>query len=255
MKKIFYSLILASLLFGCSGTSNKEKEPDVKITTDTDFKIEPDFEWTETNTTITGRTNLPSGTKLGVSALKNGKTFAQNFEVFVNSGEFKAEFGVKVENIELIEISCYSNSMWQNDEILSQLKFIKSPLWSDDELKVEINISELFGRKVKEIIGVTDVYKVTGKYDGKIKDVSTKKMKRYSANIILSDKLSEDELDKEIRFFLFDVWQKHKDANAINIKCFTENGDMAFKTGYFAPYGDWSRANERVSIDKFKVKI
>lgn len=287
MKKITIILILSLAFAKCSEVSNKKTKPDqtkktvvtstkkvnktskpkpekpkqeIKpINSDLDLVLNIQAVGSESNILVSGKTNLPEGTKLGLELTKNGKTRAQNFDVYVKNGEFKGLFPVSISKVDHANVTCYENDMWQSESILSQLKFFKSAKWKDDTFGRVITLGSKITNKdlqtVKRIITPPKNYSNIAKIDGKVQDVSMGSIKRLSCNLDFVKKPSNDELSKEVRFWLFKIWTENQNAKAITIKCFTPDSQMSFKNGVFAPYGKWERANSSVDLKEYQVTI
>jgi len=220
-----------------------------KITSDVNFEMT-----TEVTSTFNGFTIIDK-TKLGFDAYKNGKIVAQNFDVYVESGKFEGTFGVDIIEIDSVSIDCFANNAWQNDQILNDLKYIKSKAWNDEQLTTMVNIQSAYNEIVKNVIGVSSDYQPNGSKIDEIRDVSFSNVKRFSVIVSFSKELTAEEIDKEIRYYIFEAWKENKDAKAISIKCFLNSNDIALKVGDFAPFGEWSRANENCQINDYKVNI
>lgn len=113
--------------------------------------------------------------------------------------------------------------------------------------------------RVRGIIGAPVDFKPQGRIEGGLKDFSFHKdgvdVKRISVNLVYPIRVSNEDADKEIRYFMYNIWSEHRDVKVISVKCFEENEDLAFKTGTFAPFGDITRADAQVRIEFFEVNI
>lgn len=89
-----------------------------------------------------------------------------------------------------------------------------------------------------------------------IKDNSYAEVSRKSIKITVPKTLSQSDLEMNIRYAARDIYVKYK-PKAIAIMAYKEGSDIKFvfdaAEAYFAPFGDWSRANEQVKLDQYKL--
>ncbi len=76
-------------------------------------------------TLITGKTNLPDGTKLGVSIYVDDKLASQDFEVYVANGSFVSDGltnkGKSYKGKVLASVSITNNHIWQIEPVQQKL--------------------------------------------------------------------------------------------------------------------------------------
>jgi hypothetical protein len=95
-------------------------------------------------TFVTGKTNLPDGTKLGVTLTKIGYS-AQDFNILVKDGRFKS-IGFSYRGYPMsgrFELSLMSNfnEAWQKPDLLKKLSEYESPYIKNGRLKIVQNLS------------------------------------------------------------------------------------------------------------------
>jgi len=241
----YLTLALAFLIISCGEQKAK------KIETETTLAYQ--ITYNHTINSFQGRVNLPEGTKLSITVIKDKQPVAQS-DVVVKDEQFSVSFSIPAADIDEFEISCFANEFWQSDNIIKQLKFIESDLWKDDELKIVYQYWKDYEMMVRAIINTEKSYEPVGRIEN-VTDASMGKIKRVTANIVFPEKLSDEEVEREMRYSIYKIWQTNKSAKAIAVKCFYKNEGMSFKAGYFAPEGEWSKAGEEVPIDKYQVKI
>ncbi len=83
-------------------------------------------------TVIYGTTNLPDGTKLGVSLTKGSESGPQDYNIFVKNGYYESlpmtAYGNRLDSSYTVHVFTYFNQMWQRDEsIREKLKSYTSP--------------------------------------------------------------------------------------------------------------------------------
>jgi hypothetical protein len=108
---------------------------------------------------------------------------------------------------------------------------------------------------VKSIINPPTNYKPITKIDGKIRDVTFINTKRLVYDFDINNEVSDEVIEKEIRYWLYKIWIDNKDTKAISVRCFKKEFSFYYMDGVFAPYGEWEKANVNVGLSKFKVKI
>ncbi|NME66603.1 hypothetical protein [Flammeovirga aprica] len=226
---------------------------------DTDLQLTIEVNPNQKGVLIVGKTNLPEGTKIGTSLEKNGKTIAQNFDVIVDNGMFYAPYGVNEDKVDKVLISCYKNSFWQNESVLKQLDFIQTPMWITDDLsemfEYSINMQERLERLFKEKVDYPKNHQLIGKIED-IKDNSSQGIKRLSANIIYNNEPSKEDLDNDLKFLSFKIWEENgRNFKALKLKCFVKGTSSVFKSATLAPKGDWGKATSESSISDFELKI
>lgn len=265
-KAILFSIVY--IVFQACSTSNdkakeneetKDKKTKIVITTNTELSFNFSVSGENNGSTVYGTTNLPDSTKIGIDLMKGGKTFAQDFDVFVINGNFKTYFPISYFEIESIEISLIDNNLWQSKSIREQLKLMNSNLWTNDDLGRFVKFNKVI-KETKQInpvsiINAPQQYTPLGKVDGKIINASQGNIKRYKVNIDFNKEITGEELDKEIRHWIYYVYKQHKDANAIAVNCYVKGNKMSFMNGYFAPFGEWKNANSSNDYSNHKVSI
>jgi len=127
--------------------------------------------------------------------------------------------------------SCYNNKQNQKSEVQSELN-----------------------NQMKKIIGYPENYKPVGK-PGVIENVSFADVRRFSLNIDIDSNLPDSIAEKEIRYWLYDTWEKSKRFNALMIRLFKTGENSTFKMGTLAPKGIWSLADVNLYDTKLSVKI
>jgi hypothetical protein len=95
-------------------------------------------------TFVTGKTNLPDGTKLGVTLTKIGYS-AQDYNIIVKDGRFKS-IGFSYRGYPMsgrFELSLMSsfNEAWQKPDLLKKLSEYESPYIRNGRLKIVRNLS------------------------------------------------------------------------------------------------------------------
>lgn len=89
------------------------------------------------NTIIYGETNLPEGTKLGISLERLDKLGPQDFEIYVRAGRFSSQpltdHGKLLEHDYNAILFTYFNQIWQPSGTLREkLKRYRSPYFTDE---------------------------------------------------------------------------------------------------------------------------
>lgn len=266
MKRIFFAAaILMPLMFGCGGNENGKTEKKAKeynpivITTQTDLELVFDIEKTANGCRVFGYTNLPDSTRFTATLIEKDKVFAQNAEIFAIGGKFEGHFGVQFSRVYEVELALIDNEFRQTSDISKQLQLIMSPDWQSDSFGREIRLSKTIKEfKVIEAIDVINPpanYKPKGVASGGIENLSFSGINRYRIKVFFTKEISGDVLDKEIRYWLYYVYKKKTDASAINVVCFEKGNKYSFMNGYFAPYGEWSKAGNFSDYSKYKVSI
>ena len=240
-------------------TKQETVKPKAVLTSDTDLVLDLTTRNNGNGFIVQGTTNLPERTKMGVELLRDDQVFAQNFELFVSNGKFNAQFGVPIDNVEIIKATCTDNKFWQSEPVMEQLKFIQSDKWEEGalgrSLSVELDLTIEKENKVKQIIKPPLDYKPVAQIDGEIQDATMIDTKRLAVNLDCPADISDEGLENEIRYWAFEVWKENQDAKAILIRCFKKGSSQSFDQGCFAPYGDWTRANENAGLDNYSLKI
>lgn len=267
MKSNLIIAILSLLIVSCSTPQSKTEttleQETVKtktaLTADTNLVLELDTKNNENGFIVNGKTNLPDSVKLGIELLKDNQVFAQNFKIFVSDGKFSGKFGVPIDKVEKIKVTCTDNKFWQSEPIMDQLKFIQSDKWEEGALGrslfIVLDLSVEKKNKVKQIIKPPLDYNAVSHIEGKIQDVSMMNTKRLAVNLDCPADISDESIENEIRYWAFEVWKENQDAKAIKIRCFKEGSSQSFHNGCFAPFGEWTKASENVGLVDYKLKI
>lgn len=120
------------------GSRNSIGEPGANA-----IEISLNVSYTETSSglRIHGNTNLPDGTKIGVSIKQGG----QDFDIFVKNGQFSsANFtnrGQPLAGDYQVTVFIYKNKQWQNSAILKQLESYQGEMINGRKIEKVINIS------------------------------------------------------------------------------------------------------------------
>lgn len=128
-KLLFFSSILV-LIMSCSGETSKKVSPDKEV--------QLEYNWSMKGNSIVfdGTTNLPEGTKLGITVSNNEGYMAQDYDVFVKNQRFEStqfsNHGQKLVGKYNVEIICYFTNLWQTDEVLKKLKDCKGVLIKEE---------------------------------------------------------------------------------------------------------------------------
>ena len=266
MKMTILILVAFIALHACNTTNEKTiekaEEPKAKIVISSETELSFNFSAQVENngSIVSGSTNLPDSTKIGINLIRGNKIFAQDFDVYVTNGSFSKNFPIiPYFDIESVEINLFDNEFWQKKIISKQLQLVSSDLWIKDDFGRSITFNKVIRKvnniKPEEIINAPQNYSPKGKIEGKIINVSQGDVKRYKVNIDFNNEISGEELDKEIRYWIYFVFKQDKEANAIAVNCYEKGNKMSFMNGYFAPYGEWSNANSSKSYSNHKVKI
>lgn len=117
--------------------STNKVEKEKNNTESLELKINVRKKIVENKTIIYGETNLPEGTKLGVSIEKLDKRGPQDFNIYVRSGRFSSQpltsHGDLLENDYDVQLFTYFNQIWQPSEKLrADLKRYKSPYLTNE---------------------------------------------------------------------------------------------------------------------------
>jgi hypothetical protein len=95
-------------------------------------------------TFITGKTNLPDGTKIGVTLSKKAGYFVQDYDVYVKDGRFESiGFSYRgypmTGNFELTVMSAF-NENWQKPDVLKKLSEYEGPSIKNGRLRIAQNL-------------------------------------------------------------------------------------------------------------------
>ena len=87
-------------------------------------------------------------------------------------------------------------------------------------------------------------------------NVSTAGASRWVVRILLPARLTREEVEQNIRYAAKEQWGQNQ-PNALSVFAYKKGSDYEgpVTAGQcdFAPYGDWGRASEKVSIDQYKL--
>jgi hypothetical protein len=94
---------------------------------------------------IAGKTNLPDGTRIGVTLAKKAGYFAQDYDIFVKNGRFESMGftyrGYAMSGKFELSIMSYFNENWQKPDVLKKLSGYESPLIKDGRLRIVQGLS------------------------------------------------------------------------------------------------------------------
>ena len=92
----------------------------------------------------------------------------------------------------------------------------------------------------------------------KRENMSTAGASRWDVRISLPAHLKREEVEQNLRYAAKEQWEQNQ-PNALSVFAYKKGSDYEgpFTAGHcdFAPYGDWGRASEKVSIDQYKLVI
>lgn len=108
--------------------------------------------------------------------------------------------------------------------------------------------------EIDRVLNIPENFKPTYKLL-KVRDVSTDSATRFAVDVSLPKDTSKEVLENNLKFAVKAQYEKTK-ANALQIFCYVENRSIdssnMFGSLIFAPFGDWGKASEKVSLDKYK---
>jgi hypothetical protein len=94
---------------------------------------------------VTGKTNLPDGTRIGVTLAKKVGYFAQDYEIFVKDGRFESigftYRGYAMSGHFELSVMSYFNENWQKPDVLKKLSQYESPSIKDGRLRITQRLS------------------------------------------------------------------------------------------------------------------
>jgi hypothetical protein len=112
------------------------------------------------------------------------------------------------------------------------------------------NVSEI-DRVLNLSTGFSPVYKVL-----EVKDVSTATASRKVINVSLPRGTDKIAIENNLKYAAKELYEKEK-ADAIEVFGYLEgrtiDSSNVMESLTFAPYGDWGRASEKPSLDKYKA--
>jgi hypothetical protein len=117
------SLILGSV--SCNSSSSSNAKSELTYTVPNEITLTASASRDETDgTVISGTTNLPNGTKLGVELMSKGRATSQDFDVIVAAGNFRsAPFRKGTSPISpgrrRLHIFTYFTNLWQSPTVLN----------------------------------------------------------------------------------------------------------------------------------------
>lgn len=203
---------------------------------------------------VYGETNLPEGTKIFIIAVK-GHDAITALNATVKHSKYKVKLNQQSLFADTINIDIYCNKDNQTPDVLAQLKHIKGGNLHGDTYEYTINLKEELENELIKIIGVDVNHKVIGKLDGKLSPVPNGNIMRYKIVLNYKKEPSKENLEKDIRYYVYQAFKKDPSAKAVTVLCFTKASSMAFKTGDFAPNGSWYDASNYTNITDFKLNI
>lgn len=237
------------ILFGDDQSENR-------ITVSEPISLEMDLTLSDisSNCFIIGKTNLPDSTSLFVDFLINGNTKGQT-KAIVEYGRFEFEFGMKLINFDQIEISCYRNKHHQNESVLKQLAFVNQ-MKTGDHIDKVFSIKELKSSYFSQLLDYDNAIIDLSAINTEVKSVNFAQTKRSAINLYVEPTISNEELEKYIKYSILNEIVKDSNIKAIVVKCFHKGEDITFRSNaVFAPYGEWAKANEDVGFSEYKLKI
>ncbi|MEJ1414310.1 MAG: hypothetical protein RPU90_12145 [Candidatus Sedimenticola sp. (ex Thyasira tokunagai)] len=141
--------------------------------TQLNMKLSKSIEGTKTH--ITGNTNLPEGTKIGVEVTCTGGYRAQDFKVWLSSdGSFKSGGFSNREKMLLgkckAKVFTFNNKSWQTEPIRKKLSLYKGNGIEAGEMEVVFSFTNK-----RKAIGPSN--KLEEAFEGKIQEAKTKREK------------------------------------------------------------------------------
>lgn len=121
------------------------------------LQISIDFRQEGDKTIFFGKTNLPEGTKIGVSLLKNRIIRVEDFKIVVKDGRFESNgFRERLVGKFELQLFTYFNTFWQKPEILEKISKYTGPAIKNGEMhitkKILIKPSEPLPANIKSEI-------------------------------------------------------------------------------------------------------
>jgi len=94
---------------------------------------------------VMGKTNLPDGTRIGVTLTKKVGYSAQDYDIFVKDGRFESigftYRGYAMSGKFELTVMSYFNENWQKPDVLKKLSGYESPLIKDGRLRIVQSLS------------------------------------------------------------------------------------------------------------------
>jgi hypothetical protein len=204
-----------------------------------------------------GETNLPNGTKLGISLEKEGKLCGQDFDILVNEGKFCSSaftgYGAPLVGEYEVILFTYFNKSWHKDsELLEELLSYGGPCIIDDE-KLEVRKKFILG----ENLSAEEIEQKKLLDQKKTKEIS---LLRMHLNQLTDMKNELNEAAKNPHDFvgLWSVnWNKRRDAmdneyskqfgrSQNEYKGYCARAHLFIGIGYYELFQLWSRYNEYI---------
>jgi hypothetical protein len=102
---------------------------------------------------VMGKTNLPDGTRIGVTLTKKVGYSAQDYDIFVKDGRFESigftYRGYAMSGHFELSVMSYFNENWQKPDVLKKLSQYESPYIKDAKLRVVQRLSFRTGKSEK----------------------------------------------------------------------------------------------------------
>ena len=131
--------------YNCTNTRSERLSPEQDTPTQSVI-AELTFEYHEKDGKLyfEGATNLPEGTKIGITVSNELGFYAQDFDILVKDNRYTST-GFTNQGKQLVgnykaELNCYFNTSWHDEDILKQLEPYEGKL-------IQVEESEIFGEQ------------------------------------------------------------------------------------------------------------